>query len=132
MIGVDTNVLLRLYVDDNPEQHRAAVAFFQTRTNTSPAFIRLIVFAEFVWSLRRTYGYSNKDVMILATHLLNVGDVQLEYRGVIADAIEAVQSRGVGFVDALIALANRADGCSATVTFDKVAARRLPEMELLS
>ena len=49
-----------------------------------------------------------------------------------ADAIEAVQSRGVGFVDALIALANRADGCSATVTFDKVAARRLPEMELLS
>jgi len=132
MIGVDTNVLLRLYVGDDPVQHRAAVSFFQARTETSPAFVRLVVFVEFVWSPRKTYGYSNKDVMNLVSRLLSVNDIRLEYRDVVADAIVAAENLRVGLADALIALANVADGCSATVTFDKVAARRIPSMELLS
>lgn len=132
MIGVDTNVLLRLYVRDDLAQHRAAVMFFQARTDADPAFVHLIVFVEFVWSLRRTYGYSNKDVMDLASRLLSVNDIRLEHRDVVADAILAVENLSVGLVDALIALANVAHGCSATVTFDKIAARRIPAMELLA
>jgi len=132
MIGVDTNVLLRLYVADDHAQHRAAVSFFQARTGADPAFVRLIVFVEFVWSLRRTYGYPNADVIALVRHLLDASDVRLERDDVIADAVVEADSRRVGLVDALIALANVADGCSATVTFDKIAARRIPTMELLS
>jgi predicted nucleic-acid-binding protein len=132
MIGVDTNILLRLYVQDDLAQHRAAVSFFQARTDADPAFVRLIVFVEFVWSLRKTYGYSNKDVTTLVTHLLDASDVRLERGDIIANAIAEAASRRAGLIDSLIALANLADGCSVTMTFDKVAARRVPSMELLA
>jgi predicted nucleic-acid-binding protein len=132
MIGVDTNVLLRLYVADDLAQHRAAVSFFRARSDADPAFIRLIVFVEFVWSLRKTYGYSNKIIMGFVTLLLDARDILLEREDVIAGAVVEVERQRVGLVDALIALANKADGCSTTVTFDKIAARRIAAMELLS
>jgi predicted nucleic-acid-binding protein len=132
MIGVDTNVLLRLYVADNPVQHQAAVSFFQTRTDADPAYVRLIVLVEFVWSLRKTYGYSNEAIMTLVTLLLDARDMLLEHGDIVVGAVAEVERRRVGLADALIALANKADGCSATVTFDRSAARRIPSMELLS
>lgn len=132
MIGVDTNVLLRLYVADDAPQHKAAVAFFLGRTASDPAYVRLVVFVEFVWSLRRTYGYSNADVVALVSQLLQTTDIHLERGDVVARALMEAERCRAGLVDTLVALANLADGCSATVTFDKTAARRIPSMELLS
>ena len=56
MIAVDTNVLLRFVVRDDVVQFKRASRFFDQRTAEDPAFISLIVLAEFVWALRRHHG----------------------------------------------------------------------------
>jgi len=132
MIGVDTNILLRLYVADHPAQHEAAAAFFSSRTEQEPAYIRLIVLVEFVWSLRRTYGYLKEDIAMLVSRMIEAADIRLERSEVVTNALKSSEGSAVGFVDALVALANLADGCSTTVTFDRTAARRVPSMELLA
>lgn len=132
MIGVDTNVLLRLYVADDLTQHAAAAVFFSGRTQEEPAYIRLIVLVEFVWSLRRTYGYSKEAIATLVARILQAADIRFERADIIATALKTSEGSATGFVDALVALANLADGCSRTMTFDKIAARRIPSMELLA
>ncbi|TKT75372.1 type II toxin-antitoxin system VapC family toxin [Aquamicrobium sp. LC103] len=132
MIGVDTNVLLRLYVADDDKQHQAAVAFFSERTENDPAYICLIVLIEFVWSLRRTYKYPRDEVTALAARLLEARDIYVERADLIAEALDITGKSRIGLADAIIAIANLADGCTHTVTFDNKAARELNGVELLT
>ena len=85
MIGVDTNILLRLYVADHPSQHKAAALFFSGRTEEEPAYIRLVVLVEFVWSLRRTYGYLKDDIATLVARMLEAADIRLERADIVAE-----------------------------------------------
>lgn len=132
MIGVDANVLLRLFVADDEAQHRAALEFFAGRSEAEPAYVCLVVLLEFVWSLGRTYRYSQETVSDFVARLLDARDILFEREEVIVAALRQVAESRVGFPDAVIALKNAADGCGATVTFDRAAARRLPHMELLA
>lgn len=132
MIGVDTNVLLRLYVNDDERQHEAARNWFAQRTPSDPAHICLIVLLEFIWSLRRTYGYPQSAIDDLLSALLASHDIVIEQAEVVAEALEHARSGRGSLQDMVIALTNRASGCVATVTFDKVAARKIPAMELLA
>ena len=58
MIGVDTNVLARLFLEDDPKQTASARRFFAARSPTDPAFISAVVIAEFIWLLTSRYRYS--------------------------------------------------------------------------
>ena len=110
MIGLDTNVLVRLVVGDDPRQtYKARLFVSRYCTPDSPGFIDCVVLAEFVWVLGASYGYARSE--IAATVALREG-------------------RG-SFADALIAALGARAGCSATVTFDR-RALRLPGFELLS
>ncbi|MBN9077593.1 MAG: hypothetical protein BGN87_11075 [Rhizobiales bacterium 65-79] len=132
MIGVDTNILLRFYVADDSAQHAAAAAFFAARSERSPAYISLVVLVEFVWSLRRTYGYGWDGIHALLGALTTARDIRLERQDIVTDALSLAIEANSGLVDNIVALANKADGCTSTMTFDKAAVRHIPSMELLS
>ena len=53
MIAVDTNVLLRLYSDDEPIQKRAALALL-TGVGAGNVRVSVVVLAEIAWALRKT------------------------------------------------------------------------------
>ena len=131
MIGVDTNVLVRLYVADDARQHAAAVDFFAQRSERSPAYVSLVVLIEFVWALAKTYKYGWDQIYGLVGALTAVRDVLIEREDVVSAALEQSIETNVGFVDAIIARANAEDGCSHTITFDKKTAQRISSMELL-
>ncbi|WP_024587218.1 type II toxin-antitoxin system VapC family toxin [Aliihoeflea sp. 2WW] len=132
MIGVDTNVLLRLYVADDASQHATASRFFGERTAESPAYISMIVFVEFIWALTRTYNYGWDRVFALIGALISAQDILIEREDAVTEALARAVEEKIDLVDALIARANADDGCSSTVTFDRKAARRLSSMQLLT
>jgi predicted nucleic-acid-binding protein len=56
MIGVDTNVLVRYIVGDDPKQSKLAITFLEkTCSKENPGFVNLIVLCELVWVLRGAY-----------------------------------------------------------------------------
>ena len=65
MIGVDSNVLLRLLIEEDSEQCKRSRAFFSERTARDPAFISCTVLAELIWLLRRRFGYTNDAICVL-------------------------------------------------------------------
>lgn len=57
MIGIDTNVLVRHLVQDDPAQSRAASQVITERcTRDEPGFINRIVLCELVWVLESASG----------------------------------------------------------------------------
>ncbi len=123
MTGLDTNVLLRATVADDPIQTQTVTQFFSTLTVDTPGYISLVCLAEFVWVLRRRYGYP-KDAVIQAIQLfLETPEFVFENLPAVEQALQSFTTSNAGFADCLIERACRVAGCSDTVTFDKGAAK---------
>lgn len=130
MKAVDTNVLLRYVLRDDEGQFARAAAFFGTRTAQDPAFVSLVVLAEFAWVLRQRYRYSRIDILSLVGTLLETAEMVFEDETALAAAVADAESGDLA--DHLISYSARRAGCDSTVTFDAEAARRIPSMELLA
>lgn len=132
MIALDTNVLLRYLVQDDPAQSRKATEIVERRlTKQAPGFVSLVCILEIVWVLGSLYKRSRWEVadhieMILAADTLEVQNEQEVYRGVIA-----LRNRTETFEDAVIGGLGAWRGCSATLTFDQNAAKRLNGFQLI-
>lgn len=132
MIGLDTNVLVRFLVDDDPAQNHAARTFLSERNADDPAFLSAVALAETVWVLSRRLGYAAKDIASMLRGLLASDGLIIEH----ADELGAMLGHGAlpdaDLADHLIAWANRHAGCRTTVTFDRRAAKVVTGMDLLT
>lgn len=131
MIGIDTNVLVRFLVDDQPEQNLAARQFLSERTGENPAYVSAVVIAETMWVLNKHLEYPMPVIIDVLQNLLAADGVVIEY----AEELNTLfgEARPLGDLpDYLIAWSARGAGCGRTVTFDKAAAQKIPGMELLA
>lgn len=132
MIGLDTNVLLRYLVQDDPVQcPRATEIVERGLTAEDPGFVSLVCILEIAWVLGSLYKRTREEVanhieMILAADTLEVQNEQEVYQAVIA-----LRSGTGTFEDALIGALGSWRGCSATLTFDQDAAKRLHGFQLI-
>lgn len=124
MKALDTNVLLRYLLRDDPAQARSAKSFIDRECSPEdPGFINRIVLCETVWVLERGYAYSREAVFRVLDNLLLVQQLAIEDRDEALIALREYRE-GADFSDSLIAAINRRMGCEYTVTFDQKAARR--------
>lgn len=130
MKAVDTNVLLRYVVRDDDGQFDKAAEFLATRTPEDPAYIGLIVVAEFVWALRRRYRYPPASIRAILTALLETAEIVFEEEEYLSLLLASGPQGDIA--DHLIAYRAARAGCTSTATFDQNAARSIPSMELLS
>jgi len=120
MIGLDTNVLVRLLTADETIQLKAAtqlLASFEGQANSF--YINNIVLVELVWVLRRLYGFELKDALFAIESLLNSDAFVFEDRGRLGQVIRLCNEQAKDFVDTMIVLKNVAAPCEYTATFDK-------------
>jgi predicted nucleic-acid-binding protein len=119
LIGVDTNVLLRAAVRDDPAQSGLARRFLQDRSSTDPAVVNVVVLAELVWVLRSKYRAGRQEIAAFLEAIASSDAYMLTSRDAVLNALQDFKE-GLGeFTDVLIAELNRAAGCRATVTFDR-------------
>ncbi|MBN9221832.1 MAG: type II toxin-antitoxin system VapC family toxin [Mesorhizobium sp.] len=131
-VGIDTNVLLRMVLNDDAEQRASAIAFGKGLTEKTPGFVSLIVLVEFSWSLISRYRMPKEQVLAAIQRLLKIRTLVFEDFDAIVIALERSNAPQVDFADALIAEHNLNLGCSHTVTFDRRAAGAIASMELLA
>ena len=63
MTGIDANILVRYVMQDDAVQSPKAAEVMERRlTEDDPGFISIVVMAETVWVLARTYGLSNVEL----------------------------------------------------------------------
>lgn len=118
MIAVDTNVLLRYVVLDDPHQGERAARILE---GPDVIAISLPTLCELLWVLRRHYRYRRSDLLAVLDALLSTG-VKVDHEAVSAG--RALLARGGDFADGVIAHQARAAGATVLYTFDRTFARR--------
>jgi predicted nucleic-acid-binding protein len=126
MRAVDTNVLVRLVVGDDPEQARAAERFA-----ASGAWASHLALAEAAWVLDAVYGRTAEQIATALDTLLNHKDLTLQDPDVVAAALQQFRAHpALGFSDCLVLEIARRSGHLPLGTFDRRLAR-LPGAERL-
>lgn len=124
MIGLDTNILVRLLTADDPIQTRQAAAFLRDRCNPDdPGFVNCVAMVELVWVLQSIYGYSRANILLAVETLLANDSLAFESGQQVHSAVLAYKTTNCDFVDALLSEINLARGCEVTATFDRKAAK---------
>ena len=119
MIGLDTNILLRLVLKDDAKQYARTLDLLTKKlTPGRPGFINLVVLMEFAWTLRRAFKQSNESVAATVERLLGVENIVVERSEIVAKALWLSLDKRIDLPDALISCLNEAEGCSQTLTFD--------------
>jgi len=124
MIGLDTNVLVRHLVQDDPGQSRKATQVITKRcTRDDPGFINRVVLCELVWVLESAYGYSKDTIVAVLEKLLRTSQLKIEDVQAAWTAFRMYQKGKADFADCLLGATNRLGGCEETVTFDQAASK---------
>jgi predicted nucleic-acid-binding protein len=126
MIGIDTNVLVRFLVNDDPTQS-AMARDLVAKFGRDGLFVTLISLAELVWVLKRTYKIEASTILDSIERLLSTREFRIERAELAVTALGNARASNAGFADALIEALGTAAGCELVASFD-VRAKRLPAM----
>jgi len=131
MKALDTNVLIRYLVQDDPGQGRKAAAYIEgAAAADEQILISNIVLCETVWVLDAAYGYSKTEVQAALEKLLQSSTFQFETKDIVWRAFEEYRAVKADFADCLMGQVHRALGCEPTATFDS-ALRKLSTFQML-
>ncbi len=124
MQGVDTNVLVRYLVQDDPVQSaKAAQLIEQEDSEEVSFFINAIVLCELVWVLESAYDYPRSLIVKVLEQILKTKQFHIHEPDLLWRALSGYKNNGADFADHYIASLNHSHGCDNTVTFDKKAAK---------
>jgi len=124
VIGLDTNVLIRYIVQDDPEQARLATQALEAQcTSKSPGWINVIVLCELIWVLARGYGYDRQLISAVIRRILSSPELLVEEDEAVWQALKVYEQGTADFSDYLLGFLNHRAGASPTLTFDRKAAK---------
>ena len=117
MIGLDTNVLARYYIDDagDAQAQRQRLAARRLIESGQALMVSKTVVLELEWVMRGYYGFTPVEVVSVLRHLLGLTHVTVEHREVVEQALANIDA-GVDFADALHHASYKA--CASVATFD--------------
>lgn len=124
MIGLDTNIIIRYIMQDDPIQSPKAVRIIERRfIEQDTAFISLATVLETVWVLGSIYGLSNQQVAQAIERILQIETVTVQNEHEVSAAARVLKTGQGSFDDALIGALGLWAGCTSTLTFDRKASR---------
>jgi predicted nucleic-acid-binding protein len=123
MIGLDTNVLVRYIMQDDPKQSPRASRLIDSLSAESPGFVPLVAVVELVWVLSSSYALSRQQIAAALELLLHGKELVIDRADLVVQAVRRFSHGGADFADCLIEATASAAGCRATMTFDAGAAK---------
>ncbi|MGH8218928.1 MAG: PIN domain-containing protein [Steroidobacteraceae bacterium] len=122
MIGLDTNILVRYVMQDDPKQSAKATRLIESLTPEAAGFVSVIGLIELVWVLSSCYGLTREQIAQALDGLLRAKELVLDRAEQVGQALRVFRAGSADFADCLIERSDRAAGCDRTMTFDRTAA----------
>ena len=115
MRAVDSNVVIRLLVDDDARQVESAERYI-----ASGAWVSILALAEAIWVLATAYHRSADQIRSSVERVLSLKNLTLQDEDVVAAALEHFKARpSLGFSDCLLLEIARKAGHLPLGTFDR-------------
>jgi predicted nucleic-acid-binding protein len=119
-VTVDTNILLRAFLDDHPTQSPTAQ---QMLDSVELLAVTLPTLCEFAWVLRKGYKRSRQELSLALETIAGIQNVSLDQEAVAAGL--SLMKAGGDFADGVIAYEGKRLGGQVFVTFDRDASELL-------
>jgi len=123
MYAIDTNVLIRYIVEDNPEQTQKATEAIEQLTSEKQGFICCIVLCELNWVLKTAYKISKSERVATLQKILSVPVFEIEELDCCLKALRTYEKGSADFSDYLIQQIGEKHGYESLLTFDQKASR---------
>ena len=123
MIGLDTNVLVRYIMQDDPKQSLKATQLIESLDGDSPGFVSIVSVIELYWVLTSCYALSNVQVKQALEALLRTKQILVDRADQVVRALRVFADGQSDFADCLIERTAAGAGCTGTMTFDTGAAK---------
>ncbi len=124
MIALDTNVLLRFLIEDDPVQTPRAQSWVREAAERGEAiFLSAAVLCETVWVLTRFRKFDKDKIVEVLEELLSTACLEIDDHEITLAALRDFAFSEADFADCLIRRKALAAGCAELKTFD----RRLQE-----
>lgn len=123
MIGLDTNVLVRYVMQDDPKQSPKATKLIESLTADDPGFVSLVAVIEFGWVLASCYDLNRDQVAQAIDGVLRTKELVVDRADQVVQALRVYKAGSADFADCLIERDAAHAGCEKTVTFDAAAAK---------
>lgn len=131
MIGIDTDILLRLWLNDDPARNRRIDALLTVHGGMPwSLLVTDVVLAEAVWTLKSAFDQDKPAQLLAVRSLLNETAFDFEDREAVAAALVLFEAGSCGFADCLVVAKHARQGCDFTATFDR-GRRKLPGVKVL-
>lgn len=119
MRGLDTNVLLRTLLADEPRQAATANRLLEEAAASGQRlFVSCVVLCEMCWALRNK-DYSRAAIADAIEDLFATEVLEIQDRDLVRRAVGQYRQGRADFADYLIGWQNNQAGCSETLTFDR-------------
>lgn len=120
MIGIDTNILLRLWLNDDPAQNKRIDALLAEHGSTPASLLVTdVVLAEALWTLKSAFEQDKEAQLIAVRSLLEETAFAFEDREAVVGAVALFEASACGFSDCLVVAKHVRHGCDFTATFDR-------------
>ena len=131
MIGLDTNILARYYIDDESDTEATKQHFLAKKLIESgkPLFVSKTVMLELEWVMRGYYHFKVPEISLVFKNLLSQPHISIEDEVAIKQAVISFD-KGLDFADALHLASSK--HCTEFSSFDdKKFAKRAKRSGLL-
>ena len=118
MIGLDTNVLVRYIMQDDPKQSPKATKLIESLDSESPGYITLVSGIELYWVLTSCYELTGQQVAQALEAILRTKQFLVERADQVMRALRVFGVGKADFADCLIERSASGAGCTQTMTFD--------------
>ena len=123
MIGLDTNVLVRYIMQDDPVQEALATCLLESLTADAPGYVPVVALVELYWVLSSCYDLDRPQLIEAVEGLLHTQVIVVENAEVVWKAVRTYRMGSADFPDCLIASVAATVGCLQTMTFDRKAVK---------
>jgi predicted nucleic-acid-binding protein len=123
MIGLDTNVLVRYIMQDDPRQSAKATTLMESLKVDRPGFVGVVSIVELYWVLTSCYDLTNDQVKQALDILLRTREIVVDRADEVLRALKVFETGKADFADCLIERMAASAGCEQTMTFDSGAAK---------
>lgn len=125
IIAIDTNILIRVITEDDPEQSRRAQ---QELVAVDQVIVPTHVLCEVVWLLSGRYQHARADLIDVIETILATRTMLVDHDAIASGL--ALLKAGGDFADGVIAHQGRAAGAEVFVSFDAKAIKLLRQQGL--
>ena len=124
MKAIDTNVLVRFLVRDDPQQADIVYNLLKrAETRKDIYFLPGLVLLETIWVLESVYEIPRHEIIDAVDALLSMPVLAFQSQPAVRRFISLAKESNTDLPDLLIASSAEVEGCEKILTFDKQAAK---------